>query len=214
MKPNTAASLLLCGVLLALLSRAQISQGLWRLAAIVALVVVGVGALTLMEYLFGWDLRIDQAVFREGITPYPGRMSPSIALSLVLAGTALFTGSLRKTLRWRWPMLSALGAAVGMVGATAVAAYLSEALLHFHFWNYTGIAFHTAVGFACLGSGLLALVRSEGGLTWSVDAAATKGILIGVASLLTVALVSNNFTYRLQEADQWVSHTEEVFEGN
>jgi len=53
-------------------------------------------------------------------------------------------------------------------------------------------------------------VRSEGGLRWSVDGATTTGIVIGMASLLAVAVTSNNFTYRLRQEDRWVSHTQEV----
>jgi PAS domain S-box-containing protein len=214
MKANTAAAILLCGVSLALLSRKKASKRIRRWVATLALLVIAVGAITLAEYLFGWEFRIDQALFRELAVsvaiPNPGRMSPSTALCFVFAGTALFVASLRYAWRWRWPILSALGAAVALLGAIALVAYLLDAFLYFHIWNYTGVAVHTAASFVLLGIGLLALVRSEGGLTWSIDASTTKGTLIGIASLLMVAVVSNNFTYRLQQDDLWVSHTQEV----
>jgi len=140
MKANTAAAILLCGVSLALLSWKTASKRIRRWVATLALLVVAVGAMTLAEYLFGWELRIDQALFVEAAgsmaTPYSGRMSPSTALCFVFAGTALFVASLRYAWRWRWPILSALGAAVALLGAIALVAYLLDAFLYFHIWNY------------------------------------------------------------------------------
>ena len=214
MKANTAACMLLCGLALAVLSRRNASERNRRVAGALAVMVFTVGALTLIEYLLGWDFRIDLTMFQDlgnaGAISYPGRMSPSTALCYVFSGAALLVASLRNALRWRWPVLSALSAAVGMFGAMALTAYLLDALLHYHLWNYTGVAVHTAAGFLLLGTGLLGLVRSEGGLRWSMEAGATRGIFAGIVALLMVAVVSNNFTYRLQEDDLWVSHTQEV----
>ncbi|MGB9405166.1 MAG: CHASE3 domain-containing protein [Candidatus Acidiferrales bacterium] len=213
MKANNAAAMLLSGAALALLSRRKTSKRIRLLVTALALAVIAVGALTLMEYFFGWQLGIDQALFREAAgavaIPYPGRMSPSSALCFVFAGTALFVASLRSAWR-RWPILSALAASLAALGTMILAAYLFDGLLHFHLWNYTGVAVQTAAGFAFMGTGLLALIHGEGGLTWSIDRSTTRGILIGVASLLMVAMVSNNFTYRLQQDYIWVSHTQEV----
>ncbi|MFZ0635818.1 MAG: CHASE3 domain-containing protein, partial [Candidatus Acidiferrales bacterium] len=213
MKANNAAAMLLSGAALVLLSRRKTSKRIRLLVTALALAVIAVGALTLMEYFFGWQLGIDQGLFREAAgavaTPYPGRMSPSSALCFVFAGTALFVASLRSAWR-RWPILSALAASLAALGTMILAAYLFDGLLHFHLWNYTGVAVQTAAGFALMGTGLLALIHGEGGLTWSIDRSTTRGILIGVASLLMVAMVSNNFTYRLQQDYIWVSHTQEV----
>jgi PAS domain S-box-containing protein len=214
MKANNAVAMFLSGVALALLSQEKTSKRTRLLASTLAAVVVVVGALTLLEYFFAWDLRIDQALFREAAgavaTPYPGRMSPSSALSFVFGGSALFVASVRSVWRWRWPVLSALSMALGILGTMTLVAYLMEALFQFHLWSYTGVAIHTAAGFALTGAGLLALVRCEGGLVWEIDSSVTRGILLGVASLLVVAMISNNFTYRLQQDDVWVSHTEQV----
>ncbi|PZO37759.1 MAG: hypothetical protein DCF19_18000 [Pseudanabaena frigida] len=49
--------------------------------------------LTLCEYFFGWDLHIDQLLFRDVVspeTPYAGRMGISTAVNFVLMGIALF----------------------------------------------------------------------------------------------------------------------------
>src|SRR5271154_3373189 len=214
MKVNTAAAMLLCGTALAMVCLEKKGKWSGRLGGLAAVLVTVAGALTLGEYLFGWELGIDQLLFKDlagGVaTASPGRMSPSSALSFVFAGAALLVAGVRLGARWRWPMLSALGASVSFLGGIALAAYLFDTLLHFHLWNYTGVALQTATGCVLLGSGLLAVVRSEGGLKWAVDGATTTGIVLGLASLLAVAVASNNFTYRLRQGDQWVSHSQEV----
>lgn len=214
MKANTAATMALCGLALALLSGGMPSTQNRRLAASLALLVITMGALTLAEYLLGWQLRIDQVLFRElggaATSPYPGRMSPSTALSFVFGGTAIWVASFRANRSWRWPILCSMSTAVGVLGATALMAFLFRGAFHLHFWDGTGIAFHTAAGFVVLAVGLLALVRAEGGFQWSLRPSTTVGILLGVSSLLGMALVSNNSTYHLQQDDFAVTHTQEV----
>src|SRR5271155_6249462 len=116
MKANTAIGMLLSGLALALLSREQVSEQTRLLAATLAVVVMAAGALTLLEYFFGWDLRIDQVLFQEAAgavaTLSPGRMAPLSALCFLFGGNALFVASQRRA--WRWPILSALGAALGI----------------------------------------------------------------------------------------------------
>ena len=214
MKANTAATMFLCGLALALLSGGNQSKRIRQSVAAMSVLVVSVGALTLMEYFTGWNFGIDQSLFREaagGIAPvFSGRMSPTTALGMMFAGTALFVASLRDTLRWRLPLLSAMGAATSFCGAIALAAYFVNGALHLRLWTYADVAIHTAAGFLLLGAGLLTLVRSQGGLRWSLDGTTTVGILVSVGLLFAVAVISNNFVYRLQQDDSWISHTQEV----
>ncbi len=99
MKVNTAASLLAAGLALALLAlRGNRDMRLRNVAAaVLAILIVVAGALTLGEYLCGCDLKIDQALFRQASPqgPYPGRMSPSTSLCFVFAGLALLSIALR-----------------------------------------------------------------------------------------------------------------------
>jgi PAS domain S-box-containing protein len=213
MKANTAVGLLLCGLALVFLSQ-ESNQRFARVVLILAVAIGSLGALTLLEYFSGWQLGIDQFLFRDSASGpsviFPGRMSPSTALGFAFAGTALFVASFPISTRWRWPILSALSVAISVLGVMALAAHLLDLTVHYHLWNYNGVAIHTALGFLLLGISLLAVVHAEGGLTWSIDALTTRGVLVGFAILFFVAIVSNNFTYRLQQDDLWVSHTEEV----
>jgi len=91
MKPNAAACFVLLGAALIVLSRERTG---WERNArrALATVVAVIGALTVAEYVFGIDLRIDQLLFTEpGLaSPQPpGRMAFATAASLVLLGGAI-----------------------------------------------------------------------------------------------------------------------------
>jgi len=85
MKANAAFSLVTASLAI-LLIRTKVSR---VLAAITAVV----GGLTLVEYLTGWNLHIDQALFPESglllSTTSPGRMALTTASSFFLLGCAL-----------------------------------------------------------------------------------------------------------------------------
>src|SRR5271170_2930880 len=78
MKANTAIGLALSGLTLALLSREQVGTPIRFCSAVLSVVVVALGALTLGEYFFGWSLGIDELLFRDATTSVgtsqPGRM--------------------------------------------------------------------------------------------------------------------------------------------
>jgi len=214
MKANTALGLLLSGVALSLFSFEKRARPIHFLTTAMALVVVAFGVLTLSEYLCGWNLGIDQWLFRDvpGTvgTSRPGQMSPTTAFCFVLVGSALLMSSLPVPARLRIPLLAALGATLMVIGGLAFAGYVSEALLHLRWWNYAGMAFHTAASFVLLGSALLALVKSEGGLIWALDRTITSGFIVGVVAMLIATGVFYDFTQRLADKAKWVSHTQEV----
>src|SRR3990172_2508145 len=94
MKANTALCFILSGVSLWLLQTTeQTEKRRRRIAQGCAFAVSLVGLLTLSQYLFGWNLGIDQLLFREPSgaigTSNPGRMAPTTAINFVLVGFAL-----------------------------------------------------------------------------------------------------------------------------
>ena len=216
MKANTAAGLLLSGAALWLLSGEKVLMPIRVVTAVMA-AAAALGILTLGEYFLDTDFGIDQRMFLDTLeavgTSHPARMSPVSALCFVLAGTALLAVSCAIRWRLRHPIVGALGAAEMVIGGLALAGYLLEGALDYRLWNYTGTAIHTAVGFVLLGLGLLALVRSEGGLTWSLNTATTAGFLIAVALIVVAAGNSYHFTTKLQRSATLVSQTQEVLKG-
>jgi PAS domain S-box-containing protein len=214
MKVNTALAMIFCGVALALLSQRQPPKIARALATTLAVLVGAIGAFTLMEYLFGWNLVLDQLLFHQAasqtIPGYCGRMAPASALCFVFASIALFLCSMGNGPRWRWPLVTALGAAISAMAAMVLAGYLVNALLHTNLSIYPEVALNSAVGFFFLGIALLSMAYSVGQLTWSFAPWPTRAILFGIAFLLLVALLSNTLTVQLQQDHQWVSHTQEV----
>lgn len=96
MKANTAFSFLLAGLSLGLLQleptlrAARLSRRSKLASTTFALCIILIGLLTLSQYLFGWNLGIDEGLFRDsdslGTTLQPGRMGVGAALNFVLVG--------------------------------------------------------------------------------------------------------------------------------
>jgi PAS domain S-box-containing protein len=87
MKANTALAFILAGTALMLAGRPT-----GRAAGAGVLLL---GAATLSEYVVGWDLRLDELLFRDPETPFrgPGRMALATAIAFVALGTALLAGT-------------------------------------------------------------------------------------------------------------------------
>jgi len=214
MKANTAMGLLLSGLALAILSQKKLGAPLRFCIAVLAGMVIALGALTLGEYFFGWNLGLDELLFRDVIesvgTSQPGRMAPSTAFCFVMTGSALVVASQRILLRLRFPIVAALGAALVVIAGVGSLGQITNGLFDVRLWNYFGMAVHTAVGFILLGAGLLVYVKNEKGLTWTLDKMTTIGFATAVAIMLMAAGLSWNYTNQLEKAAAWVGHTQEV----
>lgn len=93
MKPNAAVALLLAAAALWLLRPVDAGPRRRLAGQVLAVAVVAIGAATLLEYVTGVQLGIDQLLFHDSSTPVgaapAGRMGANSALALVLAGCAL-----------------------------------------------------------------------------------------------------------------------------
>src|SRR5271156_354853 len=183
-KANTAGGMLLCGVALGLIAKRKLSSTVRRMIGILALLITGLGTLTLAEHVFGWNLGIDQVLLRgiAGGAQSADRMSPSTALCFLFVGVTLLCMCGGSGERWRRPMAGALATTILLFASVTASAYAGESLLHVHFWNYTGVAIPTSLGFLLMGGGLLAVLRSGGGAKWALDSITTAGVLAGVLS--------------------------------
>ena len=213
MKANTAFGLALSGLSLALLAQEKrLPQRLT--AALPAFLVTALGALSLSEYFFGWNLGIDEFFFRDRgamiDVSQPGRMSPSSAFCFILVGSALGFAATPALPRLRSPLLAASGSALLWIGGVALLGQISNALFHFRIWNYFGMAMHTALAFALLGGGLLVLARREGELRWNLERPVSIGFLVAIAIMLTAAGASWDHTNHLERAALSVSRIQEA----
>jgi PAS domain S-box-containing protein len=162
MKANTAVGFILAGVSLALLGRAARSARIRRLSQACAGGTALLGLLTLSQYLFGWNLGIDQLLFRAPAGAvgalFPGRMAPATAIDFLLLGGALFLAGFRRTiLASQWLALLA-----GVIGWLALLGYLYGAPNRYGIGHYAQMAVHTAAVFIILGQGVLLAHPADG----------------------------------------------------
>jgi PAS domain S-box-containing protein len=161
MKTNTAMGFLLAGLGLRAAAH-DVPTRVRRVGVAVAVVVGLIGGLTLVEYLLGVNLRIDTllvpSVAHDGFVE---RMAPMTALSFLLAALALLTLDVEY--------------AGYTVGATLAVLWLALAWLRLIAYLFGGavlignplwssVAIHTALGFVCLGLGVIAMRPDRGGM--------------------------------------------------
>ena len=152
MKTNTAIGLLLCGISLAVL---RWSPRLSRFCAVSAGLL---GGLTLSEHLVGWNLGIDEILFKEApgaaATTSPNRMGLNGSTSLLLDGLALY--HLARADARGATVAQALAVVSLSLAAVPLAGYLYGAEELYGIARYTGIALHTALSLVAVGAGILA----------------------------------------------------------
>jgi PAS domain S-box-containing protein len=216
LKPNIALGFLLSGAALLLLGIKTPVTPVRVCAATVAAMVLALGAATLGEHFFNWNIGIEHWPARHFPASMgainPARMMPTTAFCFALMGLALFgaTGFIRP--RLRCPLVAGLSAALVFIGILALGGFLLENLFGPQ-WNLLGMSISgvtAAVGFMLLGAGLLALLQREGKLAWSLDFLTSAGFSIGV--LLTILTTASAFTFakEMLETNNWITHRQDV----
>jgi signal transduction histidine kinase len=152
MKTNTGIALMLVGSALILLRRYP------RLAAGCAGLAGAIGAATLSEHLFGWDLGIDQVVAAEApgaaATDSPNRMGLNASSSFIMLGAALLL--LARTTARAARAAQGLALVVLLPTSLALVGYMYGTEQLYGIARYTGIALHTAMALGVAAIGVLA----------------------------------------------------------
>jgi PAS domain S-box-containing protein len=181
-KPNTALSLILAGIALvvsAVSPRAETSQrgrkrkGVTRVCS--GLLVI-IGGVTLVEYIFHLDLRIDALLSRSALPEslFGIRMSGPAALSFTLTGCALFLRDVRaKIARVCVEICSLVTLLLGLMALIGYA-YGIESL--YNFSSYRPMALHSALLLLVLSLGTL-FVRPRRGLLAVINSVHNGGIM-------------------------------------
>ena len=155
MKANTAVGLILTGAALGLLALEPARPRARRFSQACACGAVLLGLLTLVEYVSGRDLRIDQLLFTEPAgavnTFSPGRMGPLTTLEFMLLGSAVLLAGFRQT------DLAArlLAILAGLMAILSVSGQLWSANPVASVALFTLMAVHTTLAFIILSAGLL-----------------------------------------------------------
>src|SRR5215211_3362511 len=167
-KANTALALLLCGASLWLLNSDH-ERREFRIAGVIgAAIVTIIGLLTLSEHIFGWNLGIDQILFKESAraltTSIPGRMGLPASTCFSLAGIALLLLHNRRAIRL--PQIFSI--VVSLWALLAIVGYAYNAQALYNIANYTGIALPTTVSLLAVSFGLLC-TRIDQGVTTMIS---------------------------------------------
>lgn len=165
MKANTSICLMLTASALLLLQNRPVSSMRRLLAQVCAVIVAGIGLITLSEHVFGWNTGLDLLLFKETIEEagqsFPGRMGVAASLDFFFLGIALFFLDVRSS---RWFRVSNI--CVLMVISVTLLVFL------YYFYGieprepiglYFTIALHTVVAFLSLCAAIL-LARPERGI--------------------------------------------------
>lgn len=165
MKANTSVCLMLVALSVLLVQDRFASKWRHRIVQVCASIVGAVGLLTLTQHVFGWNLGIDQMLFRESAAEagpsFPGRMGVAASLDFFLLGVAFWTIDARSQ---RWFRIS--NNAVLLVIAITLLVFL------YYFYgietfepvvSYFTIALHTTVALLSIATAIL-LARPERGV--------------------------------------------------
>jgi PAS domain S-box-containing protein len=164
MKANTALCFLLAGISLNLQTRKRRILTT-RIAAGCAIAVGAIGLITLCEYLFGWNLGIDEVLIGDLVATIesdPGRMGFNAAIDFGLTGAALWLTSRQDRLHRvkldRIAIAQSLATGAGLIALQAVVSYANNVRVFYQLSIFTtAMTLQTAIVFIALCGGILAL---------------------------------------------------------
>lgn len=169
-KPNTAVAFMLLGAALYMLqdrSPKTARRTVQITAQILAAIASLIGFMSLIEYAMGWNLGIDQLLFKEPAhaigTANPGQMAPVTAACLIVLGISLLHIDLKK---YSWYSVTQwLAIAAGVIGLLGVVGYAYGVRALYELSSYTDMAFPTAAAFIILSAGIVFARPDRGFLT-------------------------------------------------
>ncbi len=163
MRVNSALSFVALGIGLWLVSGGRSGERAYLAGRVFGVGVATLGILTVVEYLAGVNLGIDEVLFidRDTIaTSNPGRMSPLTAFGFVAAGAALAFIDARPRRVRSAQALAVFPALIGYLGVVGYAFEVSGAL---RVGSFSAIAIHTSVTMLVVSVGIL-IARPDRGL--------------------------------------------------
>ncbi len=168
MKVNTAICFIWAGISLLLQAGKRQDDRTIKIASLCAVALIITALLTLCQYVFGWNLGIDELLFadRDSLaTLAPGRMGINTAVNFCLLGTALWLMSKSPTSAKVDSIAIAQGLTIGTIAIAiqAIIGYAYNVRVLYQFTSLTtSMALHTAICFAILGGGILVLTGDRG----------------------------------------------------
>ena len=161
-----------------------------------ALVTLGIGGLTLLEYVTAVDLRIDRLLVSDptafAIHPeYPGRMAASSALAFVLVGAAFLTLLYARVEEASRGIVGTVGLTLLALSVVTLLSYSTGVLSDLRFGAVTGVSIASLVGFLGIGASLAVVAWEQ---TTPALLPAWLPLAAGVATLCTTLVLTRAVT--------------------
>ncbi len=161
-----------------------------------ALVTLGIGGLTLLEYVTAVDLRIDRLLVSDptafAIHPeYPGRMAASSALAFVLVGAAFLTLLYARVEEASRGIVGTVGLTLLALSVVTLLSYSTGVLRDLRFGAVTGVSIAGLVGFLGIGASLAVVAWEQ---TTPALLPAWLPLAAGVATLCTTLVLTRAVT--------------------
>ena len=164
-KSNTGLAFLLIGISLWFIQTKRIEFHNQRIAQILAFIVLIIGFLTLIEYIFNLNIGIDQILFKEAVgalnTSAPNRMALTTVINFILAGMCILLWNVKTPSVYRPTQIFAIiGWFLSLIGFLA---YIYNVSLFYHIPQFTAISIYATINFILLFSAIL-LARPDTGI--------------------------------------------------
>jgi PAS domain S-box-containing protein len=212
MKANTAFCFILSGAAFWVAS-GEPGLGKAKLVGIAcATLVLFTCGLTLVEYLTGWTLGLDEALVKDAAASaasYPGRMAPNTAVAFLLLNAALLL-LVAPPSRGRLTGASLLGVLTALLGLFAVTGYVGNVGIGYGWSDLTTMALLTGMVFIVLGTAAFGMAWNRAGLRLAIGGRRVAEFAVGLAVFVAMGVASYKSARRFAETADWVRHTVEV----
>lgn len=158
MQANTALGMLLSGLSILFLKNHR------KIVILFSILIFLMSALTLLQYIFGINIGIDQLLLKATITTntsHPGRMAPNTALCFVLTSLMFFTIAFSNRFTLSDVVAVVLCTVIGILGLTSLTGYFFGVTLLYAWGNMTAMAMHTASGFLGISFGCFLFILNQ-----------------------------------------------------
>ena len=202
MQFNTALGFVLCGIVLF-----QIYFEINRPRMITGFFLVLLGSLTLCQYVFSIDLKIDQLLMDHYITVetfHPGRMAPNTALCFIFSGLLAFFHSDSKKKTTHHALIASTLTFTGFaLSLVALIGYVTKLEAAYGWQHYTRMAIHTSLGFTTFFLGyLIGPLRKLAGLKKLAPVPVGIGFILLFTLFSQAIKLHQNRATRQSQADQ------------
>jgi PAS domain S-box-containing protein len=216
MKANTALGFVLTGgamLLQTFRGRAARSAATAALAALAA--AAAIAGLTLLQYAFDTDLRIDQLLLADDLTPpanHPGRMGVNSAICLLFSALGAWILGRPRPGPTHNAAVAWLGALMAATALAALAAHVEVESAGYNWLNMISMALHTAALYFVQGLAFVWVASKRTAFRWAIGRALTFEFLGGLAMLALVAMLAHWSATRVDVATAEIRRSREVLE--